>query len=300
MGSATEAMERIIQNLVRESSHHFVAGSFAQRFAEVATGLGKRPSITRAEPGTSFDLDELDIPDTAELIAVTQNETSAGTSIDPTAIERLRDRYPDRLIAVDIVSSAPYVTLDIAKTDCTFLSVQKGFGLPSGLGVLIASPRTLARSQELLASDYAIGSYHSFPEMAKFELKNQTSETPNILGIYLLGAVSRDFLAYGPSKLRQELAHQSRALYEFIDLHPAFEPLVTKAGHRSHTVLVAAPAGGPAGLMDSLSGHDIKLGSGYGSTKATHIRIANFPAHVGHADRLISLLKNHSATTNLT
>ncbi|MDF2461505.1 MAG: aminotransferase class, partial [Candidatus Saccharibacteria bacterium] len=221
--------------------------------------------------------------------------TSVGTSVDPAAIVRLHDRYPDRLIAVDIVSSAPYVTLDIDATDCAFLSVQKGFGLPSGLGVLIASPRALERSQELLASDYPIGSYHSFPEMAKFELKNQTSETPNILGIYLLGAVCRDFLAYGAAKMRTELANQALALYEFMDRHPHLHPLVTEPSHRSHTVLSVAPAGGPSGLIDSLSGHGVKLGSGYGSTKSTHVRIANFPAHIGHVDRLIELLDKNAS-----
>jgi phosphoserine aminotransferase len=294
VGSATEGLERIVQNTVQTHSHHFIAGAFAQRFADQAAGLGKTVTTTVADWGMGFDLDSEDIPDSAELITVTQNETSTGTSIDPESIARLAGRYPDKLLAVDITSSAPFVELDYLALDAAVFSVQKGFGLPAGLGVIIASPRALDRARQLQASGRPIGAFHSFPEMAAFEAKHQTSETPNVLGIYLLGAVCRDFLAYGVDRLRSELAGQADSIYKFLDEHPHYEPFVP-APHRSSTVIVTAASDGPRPVIDSLSPLGIKLGSGYGKLKDSHLRIANFPAHIGHTDRLIELLDKNAS-----
>jgi phosphoserine aminotransferase len=294
LGSATEGLERIVQNTVRTTSHHFVSGAFAERFYEAATGLGKTPSIKRAEWGEAFDLDSEQIPGPAELITITQNETSTGARIDPSAISRLHQRYPDKLIAVDIVSSAPFVQLDWTAADCVVFSVQKGFGLPAGLGVLIASPRALERSRQLQESGVPIGSFHSFPELALHEQRHQTPETPNILGIYLLGAVARDMLAYGPDRLRSELSAQAKALYEFFDGHPHYD-ILPRSEYRSETVIVAAHRSGARPVMDSLSVAHFHLGPGYGKTKDSHFRIANFPAHIGHTERLIELFGQHAA-----
>jgi phosphoserine aminotransferase len=293
VGSATEAMERIIQNNVRNHSHHLVTGAFGHKFADQALGFGRLVSITEAPWGDGLDLDVLDIPSSAELIAITQNDTSSGTSIDPAAIRRLHQRYPDKLIAVDIVSSTPYADLDIASTDCAFFSVQKGFGMPAGLGVIIASPRALQRAEVLKAEGIPIGAFHSFPELAQSEAKGQTPETPNVLAIYVLGAVARDLAAYGLTRLRTELASQAQAIHAYFDQHSNGSILATNPDHRSHTVIVGQLGASSAPVIDALSARGIKLGKGYGKHKDTHIRIANFPAHLGHTDQLLSMLEEH-------
>ena len=76
--SATEIWERIIQNLVKEHSHHFVNGAFSKRFYEIAQQLGKQPTKTEVTPGEGFQKNSAIPP--CELLALTHNETSTGVS----------------------------------------------------------------------------------------------------------------------------------------------------------------------------------------------------------------------------
>ena len=54
LSSATEAMERVIENLVAENSYHFVNGAFSERFFTIAQELGKVPEKYEAEWGKGF------------------------------------------------------------------------------------------------------------------------------------------------------------------------------------------------------------------------------------------------------
>src|SRR6266550_2648658 len=81
LGSGTEAMERTIQNCVEKYSMHFVNGSFAKRFYIIAQELGKKPDLIEVPAGHGFDFTKVLIPQHAELICFTQNETSAGVMI---------------------------------------------------------------------------------------------------------------------------------------------------------------------------------------------------------------------------
>lgn len=291
VGSATEAMERTIQSCVAERSHHFVNGAFSSKFESIASQLGKQTSDTTVEWGRGFDAQQLDVEADVELIAITQNETSTGVMVNQVLIHELRDRYPDKLIAVDIVSAAPHLSLDISDTDVAFFSVQKGFGLPAGLGVIIASPRALDRAGELAQQGMSIGSYHSFLELAKHEAKANTPETPNVLGIYLLGRVVADMLERDAKSMRARLDQHAANLYGVLDKHPRFQSSISDPTHRSSTVIVAELLHDQTQLFDYLSSKDIAIGTGYKHQKATHIRIANFPSHIDHMPDLISALQ---------
>lgn len=290
MGSATEAMERIIQNTVTTTSHHFVNGAFSDKFAKIAKDLGTSPTRTESPWGDGFDIATADIPAGAELIAATQNETSTGVSISVDAIGSLRDRYPDKLIAVDVVSATPYMALDYSKADCVFFSVQKQFGLPAGLGVLIASPRALARAEELKKTK-SIGSYHSFTELAKNEEKHNTPETPNVLGIYLLSRVVQDMLGRGARAMRTQLSDNANKLYSTIEAHPLLSPAVTDPRFRSSTVIVADVEGGSSQLIEAAKKQGFAIGAGYKDKKSSQIRIANFPAHIKHVEPLTRVIR---------
>src|SRR5690606_37779547 len=102
-----------------------------------------RTGVELAENGEGFFVDEVEVPVLAELVCLTQNETSTGVSIPEDSIHRLVEKYPDKLFAVDAVSSCPYTRLDYSKLDCVFFSVQKCFGLPAGLGVMVVSERAM-------------------------------------------------------------------------------------------------------------------------------------------------------------
>ena len=89
---------------------------------------------------------EYEVPPDAEVICVTQNETSTACMVPEQSLVNLARRYPEKLMAVDVVSSCPDARVDYSLVDCAFFSVQKCFGLPAGLGVLMVSERAMSRS----------------------------------------------------------------------------------------------------------------------------------------------------------
>ncbi|MBI3027448.1 aminotransferase class V-fold PLP-dependent enzyme [Candidatus Woesearchaeota archaeon] len=278
LGSATEAMERIIENCVAKCSYHFVNGSFSKRFFTIAQELGKVPQKLEADLGRGFDFGRTEIPDEAEIICFTQNETSTGTAVDVNDLNLIKENYPDKIIAVDIVSSVPYVNIDYSLIDCTFFSVQKGFGLPAGLGVLILNNKLIEKSRLLAGKGYTVGSYHNFINLLKSAEKNQTPETPNVLGIYLLGKICNELHQKGIDRIRRETDKKAEILYKFFDAHNLYKPFVNDKSVRSKTI-IAINASNPQELIKKLSENGFVVGSGYGDYKNSQIRIANFPMH---------------------
>jgi phosphoserine aminotransferase len=277
--SATEVWERLVQNCVEKESFHFVNGSFSQRFYEIAGELGRTAHHVKADYGNYTSVAEAKIPATAELISVTQNETSTGVAFPQHEIEQLKATNPDALIAVDFVSSAPVSEVDFNLIDTAYLSVQKCFGLPAGLGVWFYNDRCLAKAQSLHAKGLSIGSYHTLPKLHEGGLKKQTPETPNVLNIYLLAKVAGDMLTKGLDRIRIEATYKSTLLYTYFENHSVFSPFVKNPAARSKTVIVAETGKHTAGLIEFLKSKGMVVGSGYGPFKETHIRVANFPTH---------------------
>ena len=234
-GSATEIWERVGQNLVENHSHHLVNGAFSSRFYEVTKQLGKHPTQTQAEPGQGFP--NVHIP-SSELIAVTHNETSMGVSLPLDFIHGIKNKFPHALVVVDAVSSLPYPDFDYSKIDSVFFSVQKGFGLPAGLGVWIVNDACLAKAEHLLSKGISIGSYHSLPSLIELSRKNQTPETPNVLGIYLLSKIVQDLLRRGIQTIRRETDYKAAILYHTLNNHPHLKPFVQDDELKSKTVIV--------------------------------------------------------------
>lgn len=274
---ALEGMERTIQNTVEQTSFHFVNGSFSREFYRIATDLKKHTILQEAPNGEGFDLASVIIPEETELVCMVNNETSTGVALPLDAIYALRKRYPQMLFAVDVVSSIPYVSLDFSLIDIALFSVQKGFGLPAGLGVLIVNDKALAKAEAMAEKGINIGSYHNFLKLREFEKKYQTRETPNVGAIYLLGKVAGDMLAYGQEKMREETEEKAQMLYAFFDKHEKYKPFVAEP-FRSKTTIVIDAAGESAKIVESLAQQGIIVAQGYGKSKDQHIRIANFPA----------------------
>ncbi len=276
--SANEIWERSIQNLVAEKSLHFVNGAFSKRYCEIAAQLGKTPKKIEVSVGQGFSMD-IPFEEGVELVALTHNETSTGVSMPMDFINQFRDQYPGALIAVDSVSSLPYPQDDFSKIDTLFFSVQKGFGLPAGLGVWIVNDRCIAKSEELLSKGFSIGTYHNLPTLLQHGKKNQTPETPNVLGIYLLGKVVEDFLRRGIKIIRTETEYKAAILYQALSAHSHASPFVTEPSHRSKTVIVAQCGEHTKSITRHLAAAGLQAGDGYGDKKATQLRFANFPAH---------------------
>jgi phosphoserine aminotransferase len=277
-GSATEVWERIIQNLVEEKSFHLVNGSFSKRFYEIAIQLNKKSEKIEAKEGNGFE-DNVAVPASTELIALTHNETSTGVSLPLEYIYSFKQKNEKALVALDAVSSLPYPDLDFTKLDSVFFSVQKGFGLPAGLGVWIVNDSCLAKAELLLSKGISIGSYHTLPALKANALKNQTPETPNVLAIYLLNKVIQDFLRRGVNALRKETEYKATILYQALEQHPLLSAFVKDKKFQSRTVIVAECQAHTERLTRFLQERGLSPGDGYGPFKKTQLRFANFPAH---------------------
>lgn len=293
-GSATEVWERIIQNCVSNESYHLVNGAFSERFYQIAIDLGKNPLQLKSEPGSCPDINKLLLSEKNELIAITQNETSTGAAFPVEEIYKLRDSFPDQMIAVDVVSSAPYINLDYSKIDTAFFSVQKCFGLPAGLGVWIVSPKCIEKAEFIEKSGYSTGSYHCLTSLKAYAKKNQTPETPNVLTMYLLGKVTEDMLRIGINQIRKDTAYKAAVLYHAINKSTRFSPFVTEEKYQSKTVIVAKSNYPANEVEETLKKSGMIIGKGYGHFKNNHIRMANFPAHSKEqiellADKILNL-----------
>jgi phosphoserine aminotransferase len=275
--SATEIWERIIQNLVENQSHHLVNGAFSKRFHEIALQLDRPSTKTEVIAGKSFE--NYSVPASSELIALTHNETSTGVSLTMPFINQFRNQFPEALIAVDAVSSLPYPEFDFTKIDSVFFSVQKGFGMPAGLGVWIVNEKCITKADLLLSKGLSIGSYHTLPALIELSKKNQTPETPNVLGIYLLSQVVNDMVRKGAHAIRKETDYKAAIVYQVLQNHPWLKAFVTEEKDRSKTVIVAESGDRTQYIAESLQKKGLYPGDGYGAFKKTQLRFANFPTH---------------------
>ncbi len=267
VSSATECWERITQNLISESSHHFVNGSFGEKFHSVADAFGKSSQLEMIDE--SFKSKAVD----AGLIALTMNETSTGFQHSMEEIKEMRKLNPMALIALDVVSSVPCVDIDFSQIDTSYFSVQKCFGMPAGLGVWIVNERAMEAANQINHP-----SYHSIKDLLKMADKNQTPETPNVMGIYLLGKIAEDMNRRGIQAIRNETNYKAALLYQTLETHPLFEPAIQKS-HRSKSTAVANTIGDSSDSIKFLDERGMIIGSGYGEHKKSQIRIANFPSH---------------------
>jgi len=277
--SANEAWERIIENCVSEESYHISMGSFSQRFAKIATQLDRKVHELIVEDGTVPDFNNIEVPENAEVITICLNESACGTAFPLETINALREKYPEKLIAIDGVSGVPVIPIDFKNIDTLYFSVQKAFGLPAGLGIWIVNERCLNKAKELESSGKVIGSYHRLPDMVEKSKIYQTAETPNILGVYTLAKVAADMLEKGILAIRREIDYKSAILNQVIEAHPQLHHFVENDKHRSKTVKVIKTDFDSSLLIDHLKQKKIHVGTGYGSYKKEQIRIANFPTH---------------------
>jgi phosphoserine aminotransferase len=287
LGSASEAWERILFSCVELESFHLVNGSFSKKFYDYSNALNKYAHLLEKPMGEGFVASEIEVPEYAELICTTHNETSSGVQMPVGEIHKLKQKNPGKFIAVDMVSSAPYPELDYSLIDTAFFSVQKAFGLPAGLGVWIVSERCLQKA-ELIRNQYSIGAHNDLPTLWKNALNNETPATPNVMGIYLLGKIAEDFNKIGVKTLRKETEHKASLIYQFIEKQSGFETFVKEKANRSQTVVVTNTEMPSGDIIKNIKAKGMVVGSGYGKYKATQLRIANFPAtSVEDVERLI-------------
>ena len=291
-GSASEVWERVLFNCVEHESFHLVNGSFSQKFYDYANSLHKYAHILEKPFGEGFDLADIEVPEYAELVCLTHNETSSGVQMRVSDMHKLKRKYPKKLFVVDMVSSAPYPNLDFGMIDSAFFSVQKAFGMPAGLGVWIASQACLAKAERLQKYDSLVtGAHNTLPMLWKHYQTFETPATPNVLFIYLLGKIAEDYNKIGIDTIRKQTEEKAKMLYKFLEDSSTYAPFVKEERHRSQTVIVATTKE-PADVLANAKQAGMIVGSGYGKFKESQIRIANFPAvSIEQVQALLNVLK---------
>ena len=256
VSSATECWEIVAQSLTAEASLHPYSGAFGKKWAEYAY---------RIKPPTSLS--------EADVLCIVQNETSNGTQVNMETLAQFRREFSG-LIAVDAVSSMAGIVLDWTLADVWFASVQKCFGLPAGLAVLVYSPAALKRAEEIGENAH----YNSLLFIHENFSKFQTPYTPNGLGIYLLMRV----LQQVPTISEVDAITKKRAAdwYAFFEkFRPDFKLLINDPAIRSDTVIaVDGSELDIKAIKVAAQQAGITIGSGYGDWKSRTFRIANFPA----------------------
>lgn len=276
--SATEVWDLSTLSLVDKKSLHIVNGAFSEKFYKVVKNAGKTALLTESEWGTFPEID-FDKVREADHIGITHNETSTGVSTPLETIYKIREANPEAIISIDAVSSLPNLDIDYSKIDTLYVSVQKCFGLPAGLGVWLVNERALEKAEKINIGTKGLKSYHNVSALAKYATDFQTVSTPNVLNIYLLSKVTGDMLNRGIQMIRSEIRYKAAIFYKMIESHEKLQPLVDNKSLRSDTVLVVKSGNHTKNILEFLANKNIIIGTGYGKQKADHVRIANFPTH---------------------
>lgn len=287
--SATENWEIITQSLVQHSSFHIYSGSFGKKWFGFAHHINNETKGFVLDKNQEIDLSLLDISTEADVIAITQNETSNATQIKNSMLKSLASAFPDKMLAVDTTSSMAGIYLDFSLADIWYASVQKCFGLPAGLGVLVLSPKAI----EKVAAKGEHGRYNSLSFMLENAATFQTHYTPNVLGIYLLMRVLEDMPAI--EQVQEKTEKRMKLLEEVVDASKSLDFLVTNPACRSSTVLgVSGEEGFVKEIKKAAEERGMTLGGGYGPLKPTSFRIANFPAITDEEfEGLLGFLKSY-------
>lgn len=277
-GTASEIWERIVLNCSELETFHLVNGSFSSKFQKYAQALGRYTHVLKKPAGEGFHYPEIQVPEHVEVICTTQNETSTGVQTREVDIHKIKRGNKNKLLAVDMVSSAPIPELDFQLVDTAFFSVQKAFGMPAGLGVWIANPACLEKANNILSKEKSIGAHSDLPTLWQQSKSFQTPSTPNVLAIYLLGKVAEAYNKKGIGTIRQETDQKIERIYSYFESKEGYELDVKEAQLRSRTVAVINTPIPSKQLMENLGQKGLIIGSGYGDKKESQIRIASFPS----------------------
>lgn len=271
--SATECWEIISQSLISEYCYHFYNGAFGEKWFNYTKKLVPIAMGYKYDMNKMLNLKELDLSSENGVICLTHNETGNGTRISNRRIARIRNSYPNHLIAIDATSSMAGVGLQFENADVWYASVQKCFGLPAGLGVMICSPKAVKRAIDLDENDH----YNSLNFLIEQASKNQTSYTPNVLNIYLMGRVLEQVKPI--EKIEKKIKKRMKGYRKFFGQFEQLDFLIENNKVRSQTVLtLKADPQLIKKLKEAALKQNILLGNGYGDFKENTFRIANFPA----------------------
>ncbi len=174
--SGTGAWESTIQNTLAVGDKVLMSrfGQFSLLWVEMAKRYGLDVVLCDEEWGTGVPVEKYadilakDKEHEIKAVFATHNETATGVTSDIAGVRKALDavKHP-ALLMVDGVSSVGSLDMRMGEwgVDCCVSGSQKGFMLPTGLGILAVSQKALDANKSL--NGHMNRSYFSFEEMIK-------------------------------------------------------------------------------------------------------------------------------------
>jgi len=199
--SGTGAMEAAIVNTLSPGDKVIcaTAGSFGDRFGEIAGIFGAEVVTLEFPWGTVVDSDELRRSlrenGDAKAVLVTHNETSTGVTMDLEAVAAVVKGEFDKLLLVDGISSVCSLPLRTDAWGCDVVTTasQKGWMLPPGLAFISFSDKAWEAHASATMPRYYfdLSAYKSYYEIG------QPPYTPALSVIFALDVALAQVLGEG-------------------------------------------------------------------------------------------------------
>jgi phosphoserine aminotransferase len=254
------------------TSLHIIQGTFGKRWYELQSAVTSF-AYRYAVDETQHWGDQLSSLSAkykgVGFVAAVQTETSRGVALPD--ISKLREAFPEALIAVDATSSLGGLQFPWECADVWFASVQKCLGLPPGLALLLLLPPAVERFQGLPRNRYNSLSY-----LIARGMEHEPPFTPNLLAIYL---VAKSLAQRPPlSETDKILKNRAAQLYRALEEKGYKSPVSPE--YRAHTVLSFSWDNEEEGRRrrTALEKQGLYIGWGHGPEREHLFRIANFPA----------------------
>lgn len=299
-GSGTIAMEMAVANLIDEGDAAVVVntGYFSDRIAEMIERRGAAVTHVRAEVGDAPSLDAVKAAlagGSFRALFATHVDTSTGVRVDAKGLAALA-REHDVLSIFDGVcaTAAERFEMEAWGADVYLTASQKAIGLPAGLALLVASPRAMARRNELKHAPPMSIDFASWqPIMEAYEARKpsyfSTPATNLILALdvgltELLDTVDGDLRGMEARfSLHQRCADEMRACWKNLGLE-----LLCKPALAANTLsAIRYPAGVDASLVGRIKEQGVIVAGGlHPACKAEYFRVGHMGEVVLRPDAL--------------
>jgi phosphoserine aminotransferase len=234
-GGATFLFDMISFGMVEKKALHFTCGEFSEKWFKASSVIPwtetEKISVPYGE-GVTPRSDE-----SADLIAVTLNETSTGVM----CLE-LPEVGEKTLLAVDATSGGGQLPCDISKTDIFFFSPQKVFGSEGGLYVAILSPKAVERAMSINETSQEEENPRFIPHIMNWKTaidngeKHQTYNTPAISTLFFLHEQVKEMAELGFNKVFELAKSKSDLVYNWALEKPYLGPYIKDQKFRSLAV----------------------------------------------------------------
>jgi len=190
--TGTGAWESALTNTLSPGDRivSFLIGQFSLLWIDQQQRLGFDVDVVESDWGHGADLAALerklrnDTLHTIKAVAIVHNETATGVTNDLAAVRRLLDAYAHpALLLVDGVSSicALDFRMDEWGVDVALTGSQKALSMPTGMGIVCASPKALEASK----TARSVRVFFDWKDYLKFyEMGTYWPYTPSIQLLY--------------------------------------------------------------------------------------------------------------------